>query len=112
MNRIFEERLISGTPPFSYQARFQAESSQGKLAQDFLYKLRQLVKDNKKFRVVGPIPSIMERKASVYRWELNIYSITRQPLHHKLEEIVNLLYKQKKISKVRWSLDVDPIGVW
>jgi len=44
--------------------------------------------------------------------ELNIYADTRRPLHVKLREAVKHLNEQKNTSKVRWSLDVDPIGIW
>ena len=110
-DRILEERSQSKTPPFSYQARFQAESSKGILAQDFLLQLKKIIKI-KELRIVGPIPSILEKKAGVYRWELNIYADTRRPLHVKLREAVKHLNEQKNTSKVRWSLDVDPIGIW
>ena len=110
-DRILKERSLAKTPPFSYQARFQAESAKGKLAQDLLQNLKSRVK-SKDFRLVGPIPSIMERKAGIFRWELNIYSESRRSLHRELEEMISILYIQKKVSKVRWSLDIDPIGIW
>ena len=110
-DRILKERSLAKTPPFSYQARFQAESAKGKLAQDLLQNLKSKAK-SKNFRLVGPIPSIMERKAGIFRWELNIYSESRRSLHRELEEMISILYIQKKVSKVRWSLDIDPIGIW
>ncbi|MDG2061704.1 MAG: primosomal protein N' [SAR86 cluster bacterium] len=109
--KILIERMQSSMPPYTYQARFQAESSQGEFAMRFLDDLKQEISEGK-LRIVGPIPSIMERKAGVYRWELSLYAESRLILHRKLKEMVNFLYNKKRISNVRWSLDVDPLGVW
>ena len=61
-------------------------------------------------RIVGPLPSIMEKKSGVYRWELSIFSKNRSNLHKYLDIMQSRLYDPKLSKQVRWSIDVDPLS--
>ena len=61
-------------------------------------------------RIVGPLPSIMEKKSGVYRWELSIFSESRSGLHKFLDIMQSRLYDPKVSKQVRWSIDVDPLS--
>ena len=67
-------------------------------------------KTRKNVRLVGPLPSIMEKKSGVYRWELSIFSKNRSNLHKFLDVMQSRLYDPKLSKQVRWSIDVDPLS--
>ena len=109
-----EERRLAKSPPFAFQAKIQAESSNSYVSRDFIKTLINKLKKSKSFpkdiRVIGPIPAIMEKKSGVYRWELNILSSSRNSLHKFLDLGQASLYDSKTSKRVRWSIDVDPLS--
>jgi primosomal protein N' (replication factor Y) len=112
---LLEERKSAKTPPFSFQAKIQAESPNSYISRDFINDLLISIKKNgalsKELRLVGPLPSIMEKKSGVFRWEVNVFSTNRKSLHEFLDLSQALLYRPSTSKKVRWSLDIDPISV-
>ena len=111
---LLEERRLAKSPPFAFQAKIQAESSNSYVSRDFIKTLINKLKKSKSFpkdiRVIGPIPAIMEKKSGVYRWELNILSSSRNSLHKFLDLGQASLYDSKTSKRVRWSIDVDPLS--
>ena len=112
--KLLEERKISNIPPFSFQAKIFAESPKSLVSRDFILNLlnrsRIDEKIRKNVRLVGPLPSIMEKKSGVYRWELSIFSKSRSNLHKFLDVMQSRLYDPKLSKQVRWSIDVDPLS--
>ena len=111
---LLEERRLAKSPPFAFQAKIQAESSNSYVSRDFIKTLINKLKKSKSFpkdiRVIGPIPAIMEKKSGVYRWELNILSSSRNSLHKFLDLGQASLYDSQTSKRVRWSIDVDPLS--
>ena len=112
--KLLEERKFSKIPPFSYQAKIFAESTRGIVSRDFILNLLNSSQIDKKIknnvRIVGPLPSVMEKKSGVYRWELSIFSKNRSGLHKFLDVMQSRLYDPKLSKQVRWSIDVDPLS--
>ena len=112
--KLLEERKSYKIPPFSFQAKIFAESPKSLVSRDFILKLLNQSKIEKQIssnvRIVGPLPSIMEKKSGVYRWELSIFSSSRSNLHKFLDVMQSRLYEPKLSKKVRWSIDVDPLS--
>jgi primosomal protein N' (replication factor Y) len=65
---------------------------------------------NKDIKTIGPLPSLMEKKSGVYRWEVSLFSSSRKSLHSLTDHLQSFLYLPKQTRKVRWSIDVDPIS--
>lgn len=109
------ERRVAKSPPFSFQAKIQAESPNSYVSRDFIINLLELAKKikvrPKDLRLIGPLPAVMEKKSGVFRWEVNIFSGSRKSLHEFLDLTQTLLYKPETSNKVRWSVDVDPISL-
>jgi len=86
---LLEERKSAKTPPFSFQAKIQAESPNSYISRDFINDLLISIKKNralsKELRLVGPLPSIMGKKSGVFRWEVNVFSTNRKSLHEFLD---------------------------
>ncbi len=112
--KLLEERKSYKIPPFSFQAKIFAESPKSLVSRDFILKLLNQSKIEKEIssnvRIVGPFPSIMEKKSGVYRWELSIFSSSRSNLHKFLDVMQSRLYEPKLTKQVRWSIDVDPLS--
>ena len=87
--RLLDERRTSKTPPYFFQVKVYAESPKSIVSRDFIRSLiKRISIDNsisKDLRIVGPLPSLMEKKSGVYRWELNIFSKNRSQLHKYLD---------------------------
>ena len=112
--KLLEERKSSKIPPFTFQAKIFAESPKSLVSRDFILNLLNKTKIDEKIRanvrIVGPLPSIMEKKSGVYRWELSIFSKNRSNLHKYLDIMQSRLYDPKLSKQVRWSIDVDPLS--
>ncbi len=112
--KLLEERKSSKIPPFSFQAKIFAESPKSLVSRDFILNLvnqpKIEEKTRKNVRVIGPLPSVMEKKSGVYRWELSIFSNNRSNLHKYLDVMQSRLYDPKLSKQVRWSIDVDPLS--
>tara|TARA_Y100001970_G_scaffold250037_1_gene321354 strand:+ start:36913 stop:39111 length:2199 start_codon:yes stop_codon:yes gene_type:complete len=107
---LLEERRKNMSPPYSYQAKLQAESLNSSISRDFI---KEILDENKKtsgLKIIGPLPSLMEKKSGFYRWELNIFSTNRKRLHNFLSSLYPSLTSSNLSKKVRWLIDVDPIS--
>ena len=62
--------------------------------------------------LLGPAPAPMERRAGRYRAHLLLQAARRQDLHRLLEPWTARLRAECTDRRVRWSLDVDPIGLY
>ena len=114
IEKIIEERASANVPPFSYQVKLQAESFNGLISKDFLNSCLEHINNSKlitkDIRLVGPLPSLMEKKSGMFRWEINLFSNSRKPLHKLIDNLQTFLYQSKQTRQVRWSIDVDPIS--
>ena len=114
IEKIIEERASANVPPFSYQVKLQAESFNGLISKDFLNSCLEHINNSKlitkDIRLVGPLPSLMEKKSGMFRWEVNLFSKSRKPLHKLINNLQTFLYQSKQTRQVRWSIDVDPIS--
>jgi primosomal protein N' (replication factor Y) len=103
------ERKQAMLPPFSYQALFRAEANYPSYPEKFLRLLTELVFINCQFS--GPVPAAMEKKAGKFRYHLILQAKTRKDLHTAILQLLTAIPNNEWQSKVRWSLDVDPIDL-
>jgi len=110
-----EVRRLTQLPPFQYLALLKAEASKQGRAEAFLRAVREYMEQNRMLAggcgFVGPFPSTMEKKAGVFRAQLQLQAPSRAGLHQSLEALVNFLEALPDARKVRWILDVDPLEV-
>lgn len=107
---LLTERAAAQLPPFSYFAMLRADAFTKEQAMFFLKQVHQLAKNKSlpNVNLLGPIPSLIERKAGRYRAQLLVQAPQRSALHGMLNYLINNIPTISSVRRVRWSLDVDP----
>jgi primosomal protein N' (replication factor Y) (superfamily II helicase) len=108
------ERKLAALPPFSYHALLRAQAGSSSLPMDFLQAVATLANTYKagNTQILGPVPAPMEKRASLYRYQLLFQSNRRSDLQKLLTEIIAEIDSIKHAKKIRWSLDVDPVDLF
>jgi len=108
-----EMRRHGQLPPFQHLALLKAEASKQGRAEAFLRAVREQLEHQgllaPQTHCIGPFPSTMEKKAGVFRAQLQLQSTQRADLHQSLSQLCQFLEQQPEARKVRWILDVDPL---
>lgn len=113
---LLKEREKFGLPPSAYKAILRADAANLNLALKFLSDVKEDMHKihpdlNQHVRLLGPIPALIEKKASRYRAQLLLISSSRKELHQYLKICIKTCVQSKITKKLRWSLDVDPMDV-
>ena len=103
------ERKQALLPPFTFQALFRAEANYPSYPEKFLRVLTELDVINCQF--AGPVPAAMEKKAGKFRYHLILQAKSRKELHQAILQLLSAIPNNEWQSKVRWSLDIDPIDL-
>ena len=106
-----EERKQANFPPFSHMVILRCNSIHKLQGQAFLNEARELY-NYADIEVFGPLPAPMEKRAGRYRWQLIMLAKDRRNLHAALRDWMPRVIKLKSASKVRWSIDVDPLDMF
>ena len=106
---LLDERRLAGFPPFVYQALLRAESQNESALMEFLdYAAGSPRIGCEAVTLYDPVPATVSKIAGHHRGHLLVQSASRTELQRFLSEWRPLL-TAKKATRVRWSLDVDPI---
>ncbi|MFC5459874.1 primosomal protein N' [Massilia niabensis] len=105
---LLEERHQAALPPYMYQALLRAEAPELAVAVAFLEEARDIL-PSEAVTLNDPIPMTMTRVYNVDRAQLLVESNSRPALQAFLKEWLALLRSMK--SRVRWSLEVDPLDI-
>jgi len=105
---LLEERRQAALPPYMYQALLRAEAPELATAIAFLEGARDILPSDA-ITLNDPIPMTMTRVYNVDRAQLLVESNSRPALQAFLKEWVALLRALK--TRVRWSLEVDPLDI-
>jgi primosomal protein N' (replication factor Y) len=103
-----DERRHAVLPPFIYQALLRAEAKELQTALAFLQSARECI-THTGITLHDPIPMSMTRVANVERAQLLIEAASRPTLQAFLKIWLGNLRALK--SRVKWSLEVDPINI-
>jgi primosomal protein N' (replication factor Y) len=105
---LLEEREQAALPPYLYQALLRAEARELATAIEFLTIARDCVA-HPGITINDPIPMTMTRVHNVDRAQLLVESASRPVLQAFLKEWMQTLRDMK--SRVKWSLEVDPLDI-
>ena len=118
---VLQERHTAGMPPFSFLALLRAEAADFHKVELFLEEARRCAEallppltpgtEASTVRLLGPLPSPMERRAGRYRLQLQLQADQRKPLQVLLGRLAPTLEGLRTARSVRWSLDVDPVDM-
>jgi len=113
-NSALAERQAAQLPPFSYQALLNAHARDAELPPVFLQAVIDLAAqiDNKTVLLLGPAAAPMAKRAGFHRYQLLLQSKQRSDLQALLTTLIPEVAKLKLATKVRWSLDVDPVDLY
>ena len=105
------ERQQTLLPPFSYQVLIRAADRNNLPAPKFLQRIHDWLKANYNHNLwqLGPMPASQPKKAGYNRWQLLLQHTNRQLLQQILDNLLTVIEQWDDVSKVRWSIDVDPI---
>ncbi|OCG44935.1 primosomal protein N' [Gilliamella sp. Fer1-1] len=106
-----QERQQTQLPPFSYQALIRAADRNNHYAPAFLQHIHDWLKVHygPALWQLGPMPASQPKKAGYHRWQLLLQHTNRQQLQQILDQLLITIAKWNETSKLRWSIDVDPI---
>ncbi|WP_269533113.1 primosomal protein N' [Chitinimonas sp. BJYL2] len=105
------DRALAGFPPFVFQALLRAEAAQLDTALAFLQQALTLAPMDDAVTVWDPVAAAMVRLANRERAQLLVQSGHRGRLQAFLRTWMAALRAQPANTRVRWSLDVDPLDV-
>ncbi len=119
---LLKERQALGLPPYSYQALIRAEAKHLDRALGFLKAIQKKAIDvrstlseaahAKSFRITGPVPAPMEKRQDQYRGQLLLESTQRPILQKMLALLMPAIEAMPASTKLRWSVDVDPMDLY
>ena len=111
---ILKQREVAKLPPFYFAALIRAESLKYEDANNFLQDLKNFFQSFEKpiKEILGPVNAIIEKKSGRHRLQLMLISEHRSSLHWQLNQAVEHIRQKKIPSKLRWSLDVDPVDLY
>jgi len=101
------ERQQAFLPPFGFQALFRAEANYPSYPDKFLREIANIAYEG--CELAGPVPAAMEKRGGKYRFHLIVQAKTRKALHQAVYQMLQLIPNNEWQSKVRWSVDIDPI---
>jgi len=95
-------------PPKGAMGLIRSDSKQEKDAIDFLNTLREQLPIRDEVRLIGPMPTLMTRRANMYRCQIIVHAQTRRAVHSMLEAARDIGSQQKLARKVSWFVEIDP----
>lgn len=113
--QLLIERQEVSLPPYSYQAMLRTEAVHAPTIIEFLQQIKQQINTLQHTHqlltcdVSGPFPAAQTKRAGKYRWQLLIQHEKRSNLHQLLKELLPFIYQHTLSSKIRWSIEIDPI---
>lgn len=109
-NALLKDRSLMRLPPYSFMAILRAEAKNQERVELFLSHAKKILSQQKSsVEISDPLPVAMTKKAGVYRMQLLLQSSNRTVLQQILSLFMTSQEKQKKISGLRWMMDVDPM---
>jgi primosomal protein N' (replication factor Y) len=105
---LLENRKAYGLPPAGYSAALHASSTDLSEVNQFMATFGDIT-ENTPVSQLGPMPSIIERKAGRYRYQMRLFSQTRSELHAIIAKIESQIAQMRGFSKIRWAIDIDPL---
>jgi primosomal protein N' (replication factor Y) len=103
------ERKALQQPPYSFQALLRAEDQDIRKIMTFLQTMLGFVGHMQHLNVAGPLPCLIEKRQSRYRYCIVLQSTSRSYLQQVLGMLMPECEAKANELRIRWSIDVDNI---
>ncbi len=113
---LLADRRVAGMPPFSHLVMLAAEAPVRAAVDAFLQEASTLGREHARtlalpVEVFAPVPATLARRAGMERGQVLVQCAARGPLQRFLPGWRELVAAVPARGGVRWTIDVDPIGV-
>jgi len=109
INNLLDLRKNLGLPPFRNWGIFHAKAKKYQDAENFLENIKKIIEQKNKIEIFGPMPSIMQKKANLFNFNLIIQAKNKSILNYAIKDCIPLIKDIPYQNKVRWSVDIDPV---
>ncbi len=109
--QLLAERAAAGLPPVQPAALLRADDPDAGVAQAWLTQMAEWLRaDFAELAVWGPVPAPLARRAGRHRFQLLLIAPDRPLLQAALRGL-DEAFAQRRVGKLRWSMDVDPVDM-
>jgi primosomal protein N' (replication factor Y) len=105
---LLARREALSLPPKGAVGLIRSDSKNERDAIAFLDTLRQQLPIPDELRLIGPMPTLMTRRANMYRYQIIVHGQTRKAVHSLLQMARDIGSQQKLGRKVSWFVEIDP----
>ena len=107
-------RQATGMPPIGHLLLLRSDCRDAQSGEDFLRQLRQQAETElpSGCRLIGPLPSPMQRRAGKFRSQLLVTAPDRKHARVAARLLVQKAQAVPTRGGVKWSIDVDPIDLF
>ncbi|UTP73506.1 primosomal protein N' [Alteromonas sp. LMIT006] len=106
---ILHERQANHLPPFTHQALIRAEDPDVSKCLRLLHFAMQQCEQLQSLMLLGPLPCLIEKRQSRYRYQLLLQAEQRGYLQGVLKQLTPSIQELAQELRIRWSVDVDNI---
>jgi len=112
-NTLLKERQSHAQPPFSYWSILRVEHSDFSVCENALNQVTRAIQPHlqESTHLLGPIPCLLERRGKRFRYQLVIQAPVRSEMHQAVDLAITVLEPLAGSAKLRWSIDIDPMGM-
>jgi primosomal protein N' (replication factor Y) len=105
---LLARRRALGLPPSGALGLIRCDSKNEVDTIEFLTQLTAKVTTSKTLRLMGPMPTLMTRRAGLYRYQVIAHSQSRKEVHALLQQAVEIGSQLKIGRKMSWFVEIDP----
>ena len=105
---LLQRREALGLPPKGAIGLIRSDSTVELDAINFLTGVRQALTPADNVRLIGPMPTLMTRRANMFRYQIIVHGRSRKAVHQLLQTAREIGSQQKLGRKVSWFVEIDP----
>jgi len=108
-----QQRELAGFPPYTYLALWRARASQAEPLMQFLKFVTNAGRRMQPQATLcfDPVESPMFKRGGQYHAQLLVSAQQRSVLHGWLSPWITAVESDRQFSRVRWSIDIDPVSL-
>lgn len=113
-HEIIQNRRLHQLPPFSFSSVLHANCPDFDQLMQFMAHCKTALDDlaqQYEIETIGPMPSPTEKTNRRFRYQIQFYAKSRSQLHSALSSIEQYIAQLRGFSKIRISIDIDPLSM-